>query len=84
VGKVKFPNWPRCPKCNSQKVEVVELWKSHSVAWGPGDADNEGNLDPGDPYRVEGKCQGCGHKWKFRGIIQVDRDWWKEEEEPSV
>ena len=79
MGKVKFPNWPRCPKCKSQKVEIVELWINHSISWGPGDYENEGNLEQGEPGHVEGKCQNCKHTWRFRGITQINSDWWKED-----
>jgi hypothetical protein len=70
--------WPKCPKCHSQNVEVDELWKNHSISWMPGDKQNEGNLEPGNPFKVEGFCWDCKHNWTFKGIIQIKPEWFEE------
>lgn len=72
------PTWPRCPKCKSQNVELIEIWTA-SISWIPDDPyANEGALMPGDPFKVEGHCQQCGFRWRIRGTIQVQPSWFKE------
>jgi len=71
--------WPRCPKCRSQNVEIMEI-SNASISWEPGDPymDN-GILEPGDPMYVEGHCQSCEHVWRMRGIVQIKEEWFEEE-----
>jgi Zn ribbon nucleic-acid-binding protein len=73
-------NWPKCPRCKTQQVELIEHWKSHIVAWLPDANEDDGILEPGDPYKVEGKCLECGHHWKIRNAIQIDSEWFEESE----
>lgn len=69
--------WPKCPKCKSQEVEIIEIWDA-TISWIPDDPYyNQGALTPGDPQRVEGNCQNCGHKWRMRNVVQVDEDWFE-------
>ena len=68
-------NYPRCPKCKSQEVELIEIWDA-TIVWSPGNPyDRKGDLECGDPKKVEGHCLSCEHRWTFRGIIQVNPDW---------
>lgn len=69
---------PKCPKCRSKQVEIIEYWSGTSISWEPDAAADEGIMDgTGDPYKVVGKCRNCKHSWTFRGIVQVKDDWWK-------
>ena len=71
--------WPRCPKCKSQNVELIEIWDA-AISWLPDNPYfNNGDLNPGDPIRVEGHCLDCEHKWRIRGIVQVRKEWFKNE-----
>ncbi len=65
----------KCPKCKSDSLILIELWKGHSISWdqvGGWFIKPEGILEPGDPYSVEAKCI-CGHMWKIRGVSQIDQ-----------
>lgn len=75
---IKSSKWPKCPKCKSQDVVIVELWKNHGIVWFYGDGFDDGILDAGEPYKVEGSCRNCSHKWKFREIIQIKAEWFGE------
>lgn len=70
-------NYPKCPKCGSQNVELIEIWTA-TISWGPEEPYfNQGNLNPGDPVKVEGHCINCKHRWKIRGVVQVQPDWFE-------
>jgi RNA polymerase subunit RPABC4/transcription elongation factor Spt4 len=63
-----------CPKCKSNSLTLVEVWKDHTITWEQenGEFDRKkGNLEMGDAYRVEAKCE-CGHQWRIRGALQID------------
>lgn len=77
---MKNPNWPKCPKCKTQQVRIVEFWREHTIEWEPNDLQEEGILSPGEPYMVHGLCLRCEHEWKIRGVIQVQFEWWDEQE----
>lgn len=62
--------WSRCPKCRSALVELIEHWSA--TIWG-----NKSE----DAKWVEGKCLNCLYRWKFRGIVQVSLEWFKEAED---
>ncbi len=67
--------WPKCPKCKSQNVELIEMWTA-TISWLPDEPyANEGDLTPGDPTHVEGRCLACEHKWRIRNVVQVQPDW---------
>jgi hypothetical protein len=71
------PNWPKCPKCkNNDMVMLTEIWDRHVITWDAGDKQDEGVLDVGDPYKVEGHCSRCNKHWRIRGEIQVNPAWW--------
>lgn len=71
------PNWPRCPRCRSRNVKIIELWSGQAMTWEPDSAIDDGAAgDTGDPYKVQGECLVCGHTWTLRGIIQIDPQWW--------
>ena len=74
---MEHPNWPKCPECKSQQVTIKEFWINHVIIWFPDDPKNEGVLNPGEPYRVHGECEDCGHKWFFRCDGQVKDSWWE-------
>jgi len=31
----------------------------------------KGNLESGDPYKVEAFCNDCNHEWRLKGITQI-------------
>lgn len=64
----------QCPKCKSKELIVNEVWKGHSVQWEQhnGVIDiKSGNLESGDPYKVQCVCKKCEHRWTARGITQI-------------
>lgn len=63
----------KCPKCKSRDIWVNEMWKDHSITWMCVDGNfiSDGNMEPGNPYKVEGGCSKCLHKWTFRGARQI-------------
>ena len=63
----------KCPKCKKSELVLSELWMNHSVRfiYDNGEIIVDGNLEPGDPYRVEAFCENCGHSWKLRNVTQV-------------
>ena len=70
--------WPKCPKCQSPKVELIEMWTA-SISWEPEERFfNEGILVPGDPIHVEGYCQVCDYRWRIRGVTQVQKEWFED------
>ena len=73
--------WPKCPKCRSRNVELIEIWTAY-ISWIPEEPFyNEGALEPGESTRVEGHCQSCEHRWRMRGIIQVKKEWFEDVQE---
>ena len=71
-------NHPKCPKCKSQNVQLIEIWTA-TISWSPEEPYfNQGNLHPGDPIRVEGHCLNCGHEWRIRNVVQVQPYWFEE------
>jgi len=71
-------NWPKCPSCKSQEIAITEIWGNHTISWDHDTPENEGILNPGDPEKVIGLCNSCGHTWRFRKIIQVDPEWFED------
>ena len=64
----------KCPKCRSNNICFVELWKDHAIYFNVEDGNvdlNNGILEPGNPYKVEGHCNECKHIWTFRGASQI-------------
>jgi hypothetical protein len=76
---MRYKNWPKCPKCKSQNVLIVEHWKHHTISWYHDMDQDEGIIEMGDPYKVEANCQDCKHVWWMRGIIQIKEEWFEEE-----
>lgn len=65
----------KCPKCGSIEILLIEIWVGHSIMYGQeadGTTYESGDLEPGGPERVDGKCEGCGHGWRLRGGSQID------------
>jgi uncharacterized Zn finger protein len=65
----------KCPKCNSNELFLVELWKNHSCQWeqSNGKFDRANAIqEVGNPYKVEGHCKECGHYWTIKGAKQID------------
>lgn len=63
----------KCPKCKSINLELIEIWSAHTITWQQVEGKlnlKEGNLEAGDPYKVEASCM-CGHKWKIRKALQI-------------
>lgn len=72
-------NWPKCPLCKSQNVEIIEVWSGHVIIWTPEYNADEGIMVMGDPMHVEGQCMKCNHKWRMRKRVQISMDWFEEE-----
>lgn len=69
--------YPKCPKCKTQNVELIEVWDA-TISWSPCEPYfNNGNLNPGDPKKVEGHCLNCDHKWTIRKVPQVQPEWFE-------
>jgi len=65
----------RCPKCKSKDLRLIEVWEGHTIQWEQVDGKfdrNAGSLEPGDAYKVEGKCKKCSHQWTIRKTLQID------------
>lgn len=64
----------KCPKCRSQEICLIELWKDHAIYFqvedGQVDLEN-GSLEPGNPYKVEAECKSCKHRWTIKGVSQI-------------
>lgn len=65
----------RCPKCKNKEILLIEIWKGHEITW-QANADGffdrmDGNLESGDPFRVEARCSKCDHQWKVRNASQI-------------
>jgi len=74
-------NYPHCPKCKTQEVELIEIWTA-TISWIPDDAYyNQSALTPGDSFKVIGNCLKCNHKWTLRNVIQVNPEWFDDAEE---
>lgn len=64
----------KCPKCSSKNLELIEVWKDHTITWQQhnGEFDRkDGNLESGNPSSVEARCRSCRHQWKVRGALQI-------------
>ena len=72
--------YPKCPRCRTQNVELIEIWDAY-IVWTPEESyANDGLLLPGDPHKVEGHCLECNHRWRIRRVIQVQKEWFTEKE----
>lgn len=62
-----------CPKCKSTDLTLTELWKNHSIQfqYRNGKIIYKGNLEPGDPYKVEAFCNDCNHEWRLKKVTQI-------------
>ena len=64
----------KCPRCKSSDLCITELWKGHSIKWVQVNGEIErknGNIDPGDPYKIFCECSNCSHVWTVRGASQI-------------
>lgn len=71
IRKSKTP----CPKCRSKNINIHEIWRGHTISWHIENGTvnrNEGYLEPGDPYKVEGECRDCDHRWTFRMAADIE------------
>lgn len=64
----------KCPKCRGQNLTLTETWDGATIMFDVWDGQREVNgiLDNGDPTRLEGKCWGCGHSWRFRKTVNAE------------
>jgi len=63
----------KCPKCKSNNLAIIEISESYQ-SWNQENGiinRNEGIMESGEIIRVEGKCNECDHRWKFR-CTQID------------
>ena len=64
----------KCPKCKSTDLLLIEIWSGHTITWEQKQNvidRNDGNLESGDPYKVQAICSQCSHSWKVRGALQI-------------
>lgn len=62
-----------CPKCKSKNLTIIEVsdaFQSWDQVNGIIDR-NDGIMNHGDITRVEGICDECNYRWKFR-CSQID------------
>lgn len=61
------------PKCRGKNLILSEIiTATTSVVQRDGLIDpNTCNNEYGDPFRVEGLCEDCGHKWVLDNAIQM-------------
>lgn len=62
-----------CPKCKSKNLIIIETSEAFQE-WTQEDGvidKDEGIMTHGFVIRVNGKCDECGHKWKFK-CWQID------------
>ncbi len=63
----------KCPKCNGQNIQLVELYECGCYVYSRDGILVEPicmNLEPGDIIRLDAKCLECGHTWKVRKATQ--------------
>ncbi len=66
----------RCPRCRSVPRTLVEFTESYYV-YNARDGAREDRIDgcapdgQGKEIRVEALCDGCGHRWRLKGIRTV-------------
>lgn len=68
-----FETKVKCPKCKSVDLYLIEVWKGHTIEFNQEGKmlDRNGNVNPGDPYKVDGHCKKCNHRWTIRNAIQI-------------
>jgi len=58
----------KCPKCKSKDITIVETSNAYQ-SWIQTDGivnKEEGIMNHGDIISVNGICDKCNHKWKFK------------------
>jgi phage FluMu protein Com len=64
----------KCPKCKSDNLFLIEIWKDHYIQWEQIDGifnKNDGTSGPGHPYKVEAKCSQCKYSWTVKNAHQI-------------
>jgi len=65
---------PRCPKCKSNTLLILEEWTWGSIPWKQIDGGilvyQDHDHGGGDPQKVVAHCD-CGHWWTLRGVRQI-------------
>ena len=64
----------KCPKCNSRKIEISELWQGN-YNWSIGEdgtiiSSGQSHSSMSGTGKYEAKCS-CGHIWKIRKKIDL-------------
>lgn len=66
---------PKCPKCGSKQLAVVEIWRNHTISFEQAESGyidrNEGVMGEGEAHKVEAECSQCGNAWVLRGVTQI-------------
>ena len=63
----------KCPKCISKDITIIETSNAYQ-SWIQTDGiinRNDGIMNHGDITSVDGSCNKCNHKWKFK-CSQID------------
>jgi RNA polymerase subunit RPABC4/transcription elongation factor Spt4 len=63
-----------CPKCESNDLYLTEIWCGHYIVFDQEEGiieENNGSLEMGDPFKVEGLCKKCKHGWLFKDVHQI-------------
>jgi len=62
-----------CPKCKCKDLILKEVWNGHYITfdYNEGMIVGKGNLEVGNPYKVEAFCNNCNHEWTLKGVTQI-------------
>lgn len=64
----------RCPKCRANDLYLTEVgeWTTQWRVVGGSLDRGDGSHEPGAVHHVEANCIPCGHRWRPRGVYQID------------
>jgi len=75
----KRPNWPKCPKCETPCVAIVEICEV-TRSWYATDACDDPSVIGPDPTGIWIFCDKCRDDFELEGIFEADPKWWEEVE----
>jgi hypothetical protein len=65
----------KCPKCRGKISNLIEVWSGHTIDFevqDDGEISEEGYMSDGEPSHVEANCGVCSHRWRVRGVHDID------------
>lgn len=63
-----------CPKCADNNLALSETWDGNGIYFTVEDGLMPHSADDhyqGGSTRVDSLCNGCGHRWKLRGVTSI-------------